>query len=602
MDSNIPDWDTYRNLEEEGQKIKGKLTGPEFQDQESFYRKIDDRGCVNLGELLEVIACVDLKGSFAVSLGNQILIQERFHSQAREIKVSSGIPKQCQVGLILQNVEILNERGNINAAINDKESFIIRIKGPDGWSRELHQVPIPVYHTGCNGNKDINCRFTGFTIPGRVLRVVGEENSPVINVGPANIKVELISIDSGLATTVHISFGGILVEHNQVTISQPFQATGFTVGGRFVNTKGIGVEGVKILVDGRKRATIDLQGYYKLDQVTSTHYTIKAENYHFKFSSLENLMVLPNTASTPEIKVMHYGICGFIELETANYGGNWQAAVVGIVFSQALVDIHGSAICKEACSSLVSISFASVDVKALKGIRSLNLSNKSNDFVFEKVFSGAYHLEIKHGPPSDMPNWDDDWGWEQKIINVDVGITDHTGITFVEKDDLIFIPRDLRNGGAKSSFKKVLFYPRGKHVVVKRDGCQAAIPPFMGIHSRISSPCTCWTKCCALMEALCMMILLTPMRLPSGIQSTSSRRKLVLGFRKLSNFASTEAGQPSATGNGIFSNENFNSGSLVEAIDSSFYKQGVVTSIEDNFLTYSFTLNALRSKHLEEGE
>eukprot|EP01018_Ginkgo_biloba_P003558 Gb_29378 [translate_table: standard] len=51
VDSNIPDLDMYKNLEEEGQKIKGKLTGQEFQDQGSFYRKVDDWGSVNFGEL-----------------------------------------------------------------------------------------------------------------------------------------------------------------------------------------------------------------------------------------------------------------------------------------------------------------------------------------------------------------------------------------------------------------------------------------------------------------------------------------------------------------------------------------------------------------------
>eukprot|EP01018_Ginkgo_biloba_P008909 Gb_02734 [translate_table: standard] len=699
--------------------------------------------------------------------------------------------------------------------VYDKGSFVIRIKGPDGWSWEPDQVPVAVDHTGCNGNEDINFRFTGFTLSGRVLGAVGGESCPMINGGPANIKVELISIDSGLATVVHTAAGGsyrftdiipgtyklvasdpvlrveqrgspevelgfgnrvvddifyvpgydieglvvsqgnpvlgvhvylysddvmevncsqgfgsapwlkqalcyavsdatgkftfnsipcgkyrllpfykgentifdvsppsieVLVEHNQVTISQPFQVTGFSVGGRVVNTEGIGVEGVKILVDGRERATTDLGGYYKLDQVTSTRYTIKAEKYHFKFSSLENFMVLPNMASIPEIEATHYDICGSIKLETADYAGKRQVAlthgpenvkpqvkridetgsfcfqvppgdyrvsplatpsesdsgllfspshtdvtvngpVLGIDFAQALVDIRGSVICKETCSSLVSILLTSVDVKASKGIRSINLSNESNDFMFEKVLPGAYRLEIKRGPSSDMPNWDDDWCWEQKIINVDVGINDHTGIVFVQKgywmhiksthpvhayvsqpskeplnllieegwqqiclespgvyelhflnsciyfgmstlefnilnpkpiyltgqkyllrgeihidlslcpeanelsksivvdiwqedgafvdtnnhvrlvsaanesseisiyeythwanigDELIFVPRDLRNGGEDSSFKKVLFYPRGQHVAVKTDGCQAAIPPFMG--------------------------------------------------------------------------------------------------------------------------
>ena len=52
----------------------------------------------------------------------------------------------------------------------------------------------------------------------------------------------------------------VLVEHNHVNISQPFQVTGFSIGGLVVNSKGVCFEGVKILVDGRERATRDVQG------------------------------------------------------------------------------------------------------------------------------------------------------------------------------------------------------------------------------------------------------------------------------------------------------------------------------------------------------
>jgi len=39
------------------------------------------------------------------------------------------------------------------------------------------------------------------------------------------------------------------------------------VGGRVVDGNGVGVDGVKVTVDGQQRATTDSQGYYKLDQV-----------------------------------------------------------------------------------------------------------------------------------------------------------------------------------------------------------------------------------------------------------------------------------------------------------------------------------------------
>lgn len=48
---------------------------------------------------------------------------------------------------------------------------------------------------------------------------------------------------------------------------QFLQVTGFSVGGRVVDGNGMGVEGVKIIVDGHVRSIADNQGYYKLDQV-----------------------------------------------------------------------------------------------------------------------------------------------------------------------------------------------------------------------------------------------------------------------------------------------------------------------------------------------
>lgn len=39
------------------------------------------------------------------------------------------------------------------------------------------------------------------------------------------------------------------------------------MGGRVVDDNGVGVDGVRITVDGQQRATTDSQGYYKLDQV-----------------------------------------------------------------------------------------------------------------------------------------------------------------------------------------------------------------------------------------------------------------------------------------------------------------------------------------------
>ncbi|XP_059659411.1 uncharacterized protein LOC132306162 [Cornus florida] len=92
--------------------------------------------------------------------------------------------------------------------VYDKGSFIIKIKGPEGWTRDPDQVPVVVDQTGCNANDDINFRFTGFTISGRVVGADGGESCSHKNGGPSNIKVELLSSMGDLVSTVLTSSGG----------------------------------------------------------------------------------------------------------------------------------------------------------------------------------------------------------------------------------------------------------------------------------------------------------------------------------------------------------------------------------------------------------
>eukprot|EP01018_Ginkgo_biloba_P004436 Gb_02041 [translate_table: standard] len=96
VDSNIPDLNMFRNLEEEGQNIKAKLTGQN---------------------------CIGLKGWFLVTLDTQILIWEQFRFRAREVKISSSISEQGKARHILQNVGVLNEKENIDADINGHHHF-----------------------------------------------------------------------------------------------------------------------------------------------------------------------------------------------------------------------------------------------------------------------------------------------------------------------------------------------------------------------------------------------------------------------------------------------------------------------------------------------
>lgn len=44
----------------------------------------------------------------------------------------------------------------------------------------------------------------------------------------------------------------------------------------------------------------------------------------------------------------------------------------------------------------------------------------------------ALCLEVKHGPSSDLLDWDYDWHWERKVIDVNGDVSDHSGIVFIQ--------------------------------------------------------------------------------------------------------------------------------------------------------------------------
>lgn len=508
--------------------------------------------------------------------------------------------------------------------VYDKGSFIVRVKGPDGWSFEPDTVPVIIDQNGCNANADINFRFTGFMISGRVKGAVGGESCSLKDGGPSGLAVDLLSPSDDVIASVltsatgdysftnvipgkyklhashpnleievrgspevNLGFGNIMVddiffvsgydlhgfvvaqgnpilgvhvylysddvltvhcpqgvgtaprekvalchaisdadgkftfrsipcgvyellpyykgentifdvspssmsvsiEHHHVTIPQKFQVTGFSVGGRVVDGIGAGVDNATVIVDGQLRAITDSQGYYMLDQVTSKHYSIGAEKAHYKFNTLENFLVMPNMVSIDNIKAVYYDICGVVQMITAtskamvtlthgpdnvkpqkklvDENGNFcfevpagdyrlsalgvdSASTSGLLFSppyvdvkvnrpvlnveffQALVDIHGSVLCKENCNQNVSVSLVRLEDAGIQETRTISLTHESGDFMFQKVFPGRYQLEVKHISSSAMPE-EDNWCWDRSAIDLDVGAEDVTGIVFVQK-------------------------------------------------------------------------------------------------------------------------------------------------------------------------
>ncbi|XP_072975145.1 uncharacterized protein [Typha angustifolia] len=551
------------------------------------------------------------------------LIRSRKASDAK-LDYSHITVELCTVdGLVKERTQCA-PNGYYFIPVYDKGSFVVRVKGPNGWSWEPNNVPVVVDQNGCNENVDINFRFTGFMISGKVIGAVGGGSCPSKDKGPSGVKVELLSpsdesIASVLTSTtgnysftnivpgkyklrashqdleielrgspeVNLGFGNtvvddiffvpgydlhghvvaqgnpilgvhmylysddvsevhcpqgfgsaprpgalchavsdaagrftfksipcgtfellpyykgentifdvsppsvtVSVEHHHIMVPQKFQVTGFSVGGRVLDDSGAGVEGVKIIVEGQLRAMTDHLGYYKLDQVTSKHYSILAEKDHYKFNTLENFLVLPNMAYVDDIKAVYYDVCGVVRMITTNSkamvamthgpenfkpqkklvnengsfcfevpAGEYRLSalavdsesssgltmfspshidvkvnnpLLSVEFFQSQVNIHGKVLCKEKCSQNISLSL----VRLVGGIKQekkmITLNHEGSDFMFTNVFPGKYQLEIKQSTPS-AASAEDNWCWDQSSIDLDVSTEDVKGIVFIQK-------------------------------------------------------------------------------------------------------------------------------------------------------------------------
>ncbi|WVZ71463.1 hypothetical protein U9M48_020048 [Paspalum notatum var. saurae] len=505
--------------------------------------------------------------------------------------------------------------------VYDKGSFMVRVKGPKGWSWKPETVPVVIDHNGCNGNADINFQFTGFMISGKVVGAVGGKSCSKGG-GPAGVKVELMTDSDELVASasttssgeysftniipgryilrashpdydielrgspeVDLRFGNVVaddvffvsgydihgtvlaqgnpilgvhlylysndvtevscpqsfseapregalchaisgadgkftfrslpcgsyellpyykgentvfdispsslpisVEHSHMTIPQKFQVTGFSVGGRVVDGYGAGVEGANVIVDGQLRAVTDSLGYYRLDQVTSKKYTITAEKDHYKFSRLEDFMILPNLASIDDVRSVRYDVCGIVRTVTPNSkavvtlthgpdnvkpqrksvgengrfcfevpAGEYQISalpvdsdrssslmfspgsisvnvngpLLDLEFSQSQVNVHGKVLCKDQCNQNILVSLVRFAGGVEQEKKTTTLEQDNVNFVFTKVFPGKYHIEVKHSPSEGSA--EDDWCWNQNTLNVDVGTDDVRDVVFVQK-------------------------------------------------------------------------------------------------------------------------------------------------------------------------
>ncbi|KAH7862687.1 hypothetical protein Vadar_008104 [Vaccinium darrowii] len=550
------------------------------------------------------------------------LIKSRKPTDAK-LDYSHVTVELCTVDGLVKDRTQCAPNGYYFIPVYDKGSFVIKIRGPEGWSWDPDQVPVVVDHTGCNANEDINFRFTGFTVSGKVGGAVGGGSCPNKNGGPSNVKVELLSSTGDLVSSVltsstgsysftniipgkyklcasrsdlnvehrgsmevEVGFGNglvedlffvsgydirgsvvaqgnpilgvhiylyssdvpslecpqgpgnapgerkplchavsdeegmftfnsipcgvyelipyykgentvfdvsppsmsVSVEHDHATVVPKFQVTGFSVGGRVVDGNGVGVDGVKIIVDGHERCVTDKEGYYKLDQVTSSRYTIEAKKEHYKFDKLKDFMVLPNMASVVDIKAVSYDVCGVVQMVSLGYKakvalthgpenvkpqvkqtdesgnicfevppGEYRLSalaakpesapellflpphvdvlvnrpVLNVEFYQAQVNVLGEVLCKEKCGSSVSVTLVRLGGKSREERKPVYLTDESSAFMFTNVLPGKHRLEVKH--TSVKESGEDKWCWEQRFIDVDVATDDVKGITFVQK-------------------------------------------------------------------------------------------------------------------------------------------------------------------------
>lgn len=100
--------------------------------------------------------------------------------------------------------------------VYDKGSFYLQIDGPAGWTFEPTRVPFTVGDGDAGGGscaEDINFKFTGFTLSGRVTAAASSNCYTTSNAGPAGVTLTLTGGD-GRSTTTQSQVGGSFVFAN----------------------------------------------------------------------------------------------------------------------------------------------------------------------------------------------------------------------------------------------------------------------------------------------------------------------------------------------------------------------------------------------------
>ena len=73
---------------------------------------------------------------------------------------------------------------------------------------------------------------------------------------------------------------------NTPVVLEPFHVIGLSIFGKVANSKGKGIGGVKILIDGQQRAISSEKGTYKLDEITPGNYILEGVSQHYIFDAM----------------------------------------------------------------------------------------------------------------------------------------------------------------------------------------------------------------------------------------------------------------------------------------------------------------------------
>jgi hypothetical protein len=95
---------------------------------------------------------------------------------------------------------------------------------------------------------------------------------------------------------------------------EPFSVIGFSISGKVVNSKGEGIAGVKILIDGQFKATSNDKGTYKLDEITPGNYILEGSSTHYIFDAL-NVNIQPSSRQINNLVASFYHLCGKISID-----------------------------------------------------------------------------------------------------------------------------------------------------------------------------------------------------------------------------------------------------------------------------------------------